>query len=238
MAVTEVQVISDIVCANYSGATSPSATTTAPVQLYQKTYPGGRSASHLSPSRGRPTTYPTCTALQQQHPPPPPTASTRQNSLTVRLAHSTPARREAPGPARAEGPVPLPGVDFRWGGAAGSAPGRGRRAGPPDLIRLAAAAAATTTTKGATSVRDAVAEGLFDAYHAREGDVLRGVAVAANIDGEEAEAWLDSDEDVELVDGEAARNREMLRGSGVWGAGVYHSGGASVGWDAGSCGLA
>lgn len=125
----------------------------------------------------------------------------------IRLAHMTPAQRDALG-QRMQRAGSAAGIQFKWGGKIGPGTRQAHR-----LIRLAAA------HKDA-SVQDAVVEGLFDAYHARERDVserdvLRDIGVAAGIDGAETDTWLDSDADADVVDAEAAMNKEMLKGSGV-----------------------
>lgn len=99
------------------------------------------------------------------------------------------------------------GIDFKWGGMIGPGTREAHR-----LVRFA-------STKS-TEVRDAVVEGIFDAYQARERDisdreVLRAVAVQAGIDGGEVDAWLGSDVDVDVVDEEARKNKEAFGGSGV-----------------------
>lgn len=124
----------------------------------------------------------------------------------IRLAYMTSVQRDALA-QRVQRAGRAAGTNFKWGGKIGPGTRQAHR-----LIRLGAARSA--------AVQDAVVEGLFDAYHVREEDVserdvLRGVAVAAGIDGAGADAWLDSDEDAGLVDAEAARSKVMLEGSGV-----------------------
>lgn len=94
-----------------------------------------------------------------------------------------------------------------WGGRIGPDTREAHR-----LIRLG------STKSG--EIRDALVEGLLDAYQAREQDisergVLRAVAVKAGIDGAEVDVWLDSDADAEVVDEEARKNKEIFGGEGV-----------------------
>lgn len=94
------------------------------------------------------------------------------------------------------------GIKFSFGGRIGSTREAHR------LIYLC-------QTSGVSSgVRDALVEGIFEAYHEKELDiserlVLKRIAVDAGIDDEMADTWLESDQSGTIVDEEAARNRNV-----------------------------
>ncbi|KAL7620829.1 hypothetical protein AAE478_009827 [Parahypoxylon ruwenzoriense] len=127
----------------------------------------------------------------------------------TRLAHLT-AEQHSGLTQRMERVGRAAGIDFKWGGKIGPSPPSTREA--HRLIRLG-------STRSA-EVRDAIIEGLFDAYHAHEQDVserevLTAVAVHAGVDGTEADAWLDSGADADVVDEMARKNKETFSSSGV-----------------------
>lgn len=92
------------------------------------------------------------------------------------------------------------GINFRFGGKIGSTRNAHR------LIHLC------QTNEVSSEVRDALVEGIFEAYHEKEldiseGSVLRQIAVDAGIDEEMVDTWLDCDLSGTVVDGEATKNR-------------------------------
>ncbi|KAI1374294.1 thioredoxin-like protein [Hypoxylon crocopeplum] len=195
MAIIRIQVVSDIVCAWCYIAKR---NLDRAISLYQKTYPGGRSDTFVITWMPYYLDYNTA-----------PHSVDKLALTETRLAHLTPDQRTAL-TARMDQAGRAAGIDFKWGGKIGPSPPGTRQA--HRLIRF--------SSIKSTEVRDAVVEGLFDAYQAREQAiseraVLKDVAVAAGMDGAEIEAWLDSDIDADVVDEEARKNKEMLMGSGV-----------------------
>ncbi|KAI8961290.1 thioredoxin-like protein [Daldinia sp. FL1419] len=192
MAIIEVQVVFDFLCAwCYIGKRNLDRA----ISLYQKTYPGGRSDTFAI------TWSPYYLEYNTE-----PHSVDKLELADVRLAHLSHKQRAAL-TLRMNRAGRAAGIDFMWGGRIGPDTRQAHR-----LIRLGA-------TKS-DEIRDAVVEGLFDAYQAREQDisergVLRTVAVRAGIDGGEVDAWLDSDVDMDAVDEEARRNKDIFGGSGV-----------------------
>ncbi|RSM05336.1 hypothetical protein CEP52_006346 [Fusarium oligoseptatum] len=69
-------------------------------------------------------------------------------------------------------------------------------------------------------VLNSVVEGIFHVYHELEKDisnkeVLREIAVNSGIAAVEVDEWLDSGEQVKVVDDQAEKNKEFLAGAGV-----------------------
>ncbi|KAI0383603.1 thioredoxin-like protein [Hypomontagnella monticulosa] len=192
MAIIEIQVVFDFLCAwcyiakrNLDRA----------VSLYQKTYPGGRSDSFVIKWAPYYLEYNNA-----------PHSVDKLALAETRLAHLTPDQHVALA-RRMERAGRAAGIDFKWGGMIGPGTRDAHR-----LVRLA--------STRSPEVRDAVVEGIFEAYQTREQDitdreVLRGIAVRAGIDGAEADMWLDSDVDVDVVDEEARKNKDIFGGTGV-----------------------
>ncbi|KAI1415082.1 thioredoxin-like protein [Hypoxylon sp. FL1857] len=192
MAVIEIQVISDFVCAwcyiakrNLDRA----------ISLYQKTYPGGKSDTFAIRWTPYYLNYNTA-----------PHSVDKLELAKTRLAHLTPEQHAAL-TRRMERAGRAAGIDFKWGGNIGPDTREAHR-----LVLLASTIS--------PEVCDAVVEGLFDAYQVREQDIserdiLRAVAVQAGIDGAEADTWLNSDIDADVVDEDERKNKKMFSGSGV-----------------------
>ena len=103
------------------------------------------------------------------------------------------------------------GISFKWGGRIGST----RDA--QSLIMLAQQQ--QQQKQKPIAVQNALVDGLFEAYHEQERDicsrdVLREVALAAGLEADEVDEWLDSDAGGKEFDEEAARNKETV-GAGV-----------------------
>ncbi|KAI1384302.1 thioredoxin-like protein [Hypoxylon trugodes] len=163
------------------------------IELYRKTYPGGKFDIVTVVWEHYYLNYNTL-----------PYSVDKSVLAAERLAHLTPDQHEAL-TRRMERAGRAAGIEFRWGGKIGPDTRQAHR-----LIRLAA-------LKG---VANDVVEGLFEAYHSLELDisereVLRGIAIRGGIDDTEIDEYLDSDEDAELVDEVAMKNKEKYRGSGV-----------------------
>jgi predicted DsbA family dithiol-disulfide isomerase len=95
------------------------------------------------------------------------------------------------------------GINFKHGGKIGHT---------RDAHRLIS----RSQEKGMPSeVRDALVEGIFEAYHELERDisnkeVLRDIAMRSGIEELEVHEWLNSDMDTTAVDEEAQHNREKV----------------------------
>jgi predicted DsbA family dithiol-disulfide isomerase len=107
------------------------------------------------------------------------------------------------------------GIVFRWGGKIGPNPSS------RDAHRLIRWSSSTERRGPASAaagegneMRDALIEGLFEAYHVLEQDisdraVLRDVAVRAGFDAKEVSEYLDSGLDADVVDEEARKSKSM-----------------------------
>ncbi|KAF3069696.1 DSBA-like thioredoxin domain-containing protein [Daldinia childiae] len=192
MAVIEIQVVFDFLCAwCYIGKRNLDRA----ISLYQKTYPGGRSDTFAI------TWSPYYLEYNKA-----PYSVDKTELAETRLAHLTPKQRAAL-TLHMNRAGRAAGINFMWGGRIGPDTREAHR-----LVRLG-------STKS-SEIRDAIVEGLLDAYQAREQDisergVLRAVAVKAGIDGAEVDAWLDSDADADVVDEEARKNKEIFGEEGV-----------------------
>ncbi|KAI1170869.1 DSBA-like thioredoxin domain-containing protein [Nemania sp. FL0916] len=209
MTVFEIQVVSDIVCAwCYISHRSLEQA----ISLWRKTYPGGKQDefrllwtpyylnynphSHSVEKQELAKTNPKTKDLTQE----------QRDKLTLRMDR---AGRAA-------------GIAFKWGGKIGPNPGS-RDA--HRLIRWSSAAIPTSTSSSEDGgnmereKRDALIEGLFDAYHCRELDisdraVLCDIAAQAGFDAAEVRTYLDSGADADAVDAAAAESKSLAN-SGV-----------------------
>lgn len=102
------------------------------------------------------------------------------------------------------------GIEFRWGGMIG-----GTREAHRVIWLCQRELELEGNGRGVdVKVRDALVEGIFEAYHVREEDisdleVLRRVAVDAGVDAGMVDGWLGSDVGGKAVDEEAERNRSV-----------------------------
>ncbi|KAI8679408.1 DSBA domain-containing protein [Fusarium keratoplasticum] len=191
MAVIEVDIIFDFVCAwCYIGKRQLEMA----ISLYQKTYPGGKSDIFAINWRPYYLNYG------------PSTHSIDKSEVAdVKLAGMSAEQREMLY-RRMNQIGRSVGINFKSGGKVGDT----RFA--HTLVRLA-------STKE-PEVLNSLVEGIFQAYHELKKDistkeVLREIAINSGIAAAEVDEWLDSEEQVKVVDDESEKNKEFLAGAGV-----------------------
>ncbi|KAH8659809.1 putative thioredoxin [Xylariales sp. PMI_506] len=215
MAVIEIQVVSDFVCAWCYIAKRNLDTA---ISLYRKTYPGGK----------RDTFAITWTPYFLNYNPHPCSV----DKLTLadeRLADQTPEQRAAL-TARMTRAGLAAGIAFDWGGKIGPNPTTRDAHRLVHLSGVAAAAAGDSrgivkdadddedSTHG-SAAQQALVEAIFAAYHVQaknisQKEVLREAALQAGLTAADVDAWLASEEAGDVVDREANEGKAAAAEAG------------------------
>ncbi|KAI1755186.1 DSBA-like thioredoxin domain-containing protein [Xylaria castorea] len=192
MAVIEIDVVSDFVCAwCYIGKRKLESAIT----LYQKVYPGGKYDVFRINWRPYYLGYNTFGHSIE-----------KSELAKVKLADWS-EEKKAAGTKRVEQAGRAVGIYFKHGGMIGAHTRDAHR-----LVYL--------SRSKPPEITNALVEKIFEAYHELEKDissfdVLREIALEAGVDKGEVDGWLNSNAAADSVDEEAKVFREKLTGSGV-----------------------
>ncbi|KAI8311554.1 hypothetical protein K4K61_012003 [Colletotrichum sp. SAR11_59] len=195
MTIIEIEVIFDFVCAwCYIGKRKLDHA----ISLYQKTYPEGKNDTFSVASVAWKPYY--------LHYNPYPHSVDKSEVAKVRLSDMSPERQAAL-TQRMKQIGRSVGVNFKWGGKIGPGTRDAHR-----LVRLSRSEHA--------SVQSALVDGLFAAYQELEQDIsateiLQNVAIGAGMSGVDVEKFLQSTTDLDEVNEEEIKTRELAAGSGV-----------------------
>ncbi|KAI0010951.1 thioredoxin-like protein [Xylariaceae sp. FL0662B] len=191
MAIIQIDVISDFVCAwCFIGKRNLEKA----INIYQKTYPGGKDDAFSITWRPYYLNYNSS-----------PHSVDKRELAETKLSGMSLERREAI-TKRMDQIGRSVGINFRWGGKIGRTQDAHR------LVHLSRAKS--------PEVQNALVNKIFEAYHEHERDIssheiLREIATSVGFDESDLDKYLESDLDVENVDDEARIYREMAKGSGV-----------------------
>ncbi|KAM0334356.1 hypothetical protein ACHAQA_001382 [Verticillium albo-atrum] len=176
----------------------------AAISLYQKTYPGGKHDTFAI----------TWTPYYLNYNPHPHSVD-KLALADVRLADHTPEQRAALTKRMNQAGL-ASGIQFNWGGQLGPNPAT------RDAHRLVHLVGASASGHGKYDgeTQHNLVEAIFEAYHCRAQDValhdvLSASAQRAGINAADVEAWLQSGEAGDVVDGEAERSKAAMAHEGV-----------------------